>query len=187
MIISTCIHVAANGLISFLVLWLSHLPWYVFFKLYFLFMAAPGLCCCAGFLSLPWAGATPPCSEQASCRGFSCCRAQAPGHVGSGAAAPGLQSSGPIAVAHRLSCSVACGIFPDRGSNPHLLHWQVDSLLLSPQGSPPLYTVFGLSGVSHGSVYCWTLLVNLGWIPLGHGTFLCHGHDLFYVLLGLIC
>ena len=28
------------------------------------------------------------------------------------------------------------GIFPIQGSNPHLLHWQADSLLLSHQGSP---------------------------------------------------
>ena len=26
-----------------------------------------------------------------------------------------------------LSCSRACGIFPDQGSNPCPLHWQVDS------------------------------------------------------------
>ena len=36
---------------------------------------------------------------------------------------------------HRLSCSMACGIFLDQGSNPCLLPWQVDSLLLSHQGS----------------------------------------------------
>ena len=35
-----------------------------------------------------------------------------------------------------LSSSAACGIFPDQGSNPCLLHWQVDSLPLSHQGSP---------------------------------------------------
>ena len=28
------------------------------------------------------------------------------------------------------------GIFPTQGLNPHLLHWQVDSLPLSHQGSP---------------------------------------------------
>ena len=28
------------------------------------------------------------------------------------------------------------GIFPTQGSNPHLLHWQADSLLLSHLGSP---------------------------------------------------
>ena len=27
----------------------------------------------------------------------------------------------------RLSCSAACGIFPDQGSNLCPLHWQVDS------------------------------------------------------------
>ena len=27
-------------------------------------------------------------------------------------------------MAHGLGCSEACGIFPDQGSNPRLLHWQ---------------------------------------------------------------
>ena len=49
MVISSRIHVAANGIISLLVLWLSHLPLYIFFKICFLFMAALGLPCCAGF------------------------------------------------------------------------------------------------------------------------------------------
>ena len=39
-------------------------------------------------------------------------------------------------MAYELSCSVACEIFPDQGSNPCLLHWQVDSLPLNHQGSP---------------------------------------------------
>ena len=30
------------------------------------------------------------------------------------------------------------GIFPTQGSSPHLLHWHVDSLPLSHQGSPSL-------------------------------------------------
>ena len=33
---------------------------------------------------------------------------------------------------HWLGCLVACGIFPDRGSKPCLLHGQVDSLSLRP-------------------------------------------------------
>ena len=41
-----------------------------------------------------------------------------------------------VAVARGLSCSTACGIFPDQGSNPCLLQWQMDSLPLSHQGSP---------------------------------------------------
>ena len=53
-----------------------------------------------------------------------------------GSRTPGLYSTGSTAVVNQLSCSAACGIFPDRGSNPCLLHWQGDSLPLSHQGSP---------------------------------------------------
>ena len=53
--------------------------------------------------------------------------------------APWLQSTGSIVVAHRCSCSVACGILPDQGSNPHLPHQQTDSLPLSYQRSPEIY------------------------------------------------
>ena len=56
--------------------------------------------------------------------------------TGSVVVARGLQSAGSVVVAHRLSCSVACGIFPDQGSNPCPLHWQADSLPLHHQGSP---------------------------------------------------
>ena len=49
--------------------------------------------------------------------------------------ARGLQSSGSVVVAHGLCCSVACGILPNQGSNPHPLHWQVDSQPLRHQGS----------------------------------------------------
>ena len=37
--------------------------------------------------------------------------------MGSVVVTPGLQSTGSVAVVHRLSCSTACGIFPDQGSN----------------------------------------------------------------------
>ena len=39
-------------------------------------------------------------------------------------------------MAHGLSCSSACGIFPDQGSNPCPPHWQADSYPLRHQGSP---------------------------------------------------
>ena len=39
---------------------------------------------------------------------------------------------------HGRSYSAACGIFPGQGLNLCLLHWQVDSLPLSHQGSPSL-------------------------------------------------
>ena len=52
-------------------------------------------------------------------------------------------------VAHKLGCSTACGIFLDQGSNSCLLHWQGDSLPLSPQGSPYIYLfIFGSTGSS---------------------------------------
>ena len=44
--------------------------------------------------------------------------------------------AGSVVVAHGPSCSTACGIFPDQGSNPCPLHWQADSQPLRHQGSP---------------------------------------------------
>ena len=44
--------------------------------------------------------------------------------------------TGSVVVAHGPSCSAACGIFPDQGSNPCTLHWQADSQPLRHQGSP---------------------------------------------------
>ena len=48
----------------------------------------------------------------------------------------GSRRTGSVIVAHGPSCSVACGIFPDQGSNPCPLHWQADSQPLHHQGSP---------------------------------------------------
>ena len=42
-------------------------------------------------------------------------------HVGSVVAAPRLLSTGSVVLANGLSCSTACGVFPDQGSNPCLL------------------------------------------------------------------
>ena len=56
-------------------------------------------------------------------------------HVGLEVTAHRFQSSGSVVV-HGLSCPAACGIFPDQVSNPCPLPWQVDSSLLSHQGSP---------------------------------------------------
>ena len=49
-----------------------------------------------------------------------------------------LQSTDSVVAAHRFSCFLACGIFPDRGSKLRLLHWQADSSPLVHQGSPDL-------------------------------------------------
>ena len=74
----------------------------------------------------------------------------------SAVAAPGLQSTGSGVVSHELSCFEICGIILDQGSNPYLLHWQVDSLPLNHQGSPQIhYYPFHLEvpGFSMGSVF----------------------------------
>ena len=51
-----------------------------------------------------------------------------------------LECVGSVVQGHRLSCSKACGIFLDQGSNPCPLHWQVDSLPVSRQGTLPQRT-----------------------------------------------
>ena len=48
----------------------------------------------------------------------------------------GSRRAGSVIVAHGPTCSAACGIFPDQGSNPCPLNWQADSQPLRHQGSP---------------------------------------------------
>ena len=47
----------------------------------------------------------------------------------------GSRRAGSVVVAHRPSCSAACGIFPAQGLNPCPLHWQADSQPFCHQGS----------------------------------------------------
>ena len=109
----------------------------------------PGLhCCTRAFFSCGKWRRLSSCGVWISyCGGFSCCMGpRASGlqwlrHAGSVVAAHGLWSVGSVVVAHGLSCPEICGIFLDRGSNPCLLHWQVDSLPLSHQGSPIVISV----------------------------------------------
>ena len=104
--------------------------YFAIFWLHWVFVAAHGLS-----LQLRRAGDTLCCGVWAShCGGFSCCRARALGMRASVVAACELSSCGSWALEHRLSsCGAwaqllpACGIFPDQGSNPCPLHWQVDS------------------------------------------------------------
>ena len=99
-----------------------------FFKFLFIYLWRRVFVAARSFLQLWRAGATLHCSEQAShCGGFSCCGAQGLGTQASVVVAHGLQSAGSVVVAHRLSCSAACGIFPDQGSNLCPLHWQAHS------------------------------------------------------------
>ena len=50
--------------------------------------------------------------------------------------------AGSVVVTHGPSCSAACGIFPDQGSNPCPLHWQADSQPLRHQGSPIIVLIY---------------------------------------------
>ena len=61
---------------------------------------------------------------------IACCRAQVLGSRASVVVAYRLSSCGIWA-----SCSMTCGIFPDQGLNPCLLHWQEDSYPLYHQSS----------------------------------------------------
>ena len=71
------------------------------------------------------------CSAQASfCGGFIADHRLQSSQT-SVVASPRLWSTGSIVVAHKLSFSAACGVFPDHGSNLCLLQWQKDSLPLS--------------------------------------------------------
>ena len=80
------------------------------------------------------------------CGGFSCCRSWALGMqpsvvaaCGFSRCAPRLLSTGSVVVvllSSGISCLETCGIFLAQGSNLCLLHWQVNSLPLSHQGSP---------------------------------------------------
>ena len=103
----------------------------------FVFGLAGSLLLCGAFLQL---------SAQASyCWGFSCCRARALGPLASVLVVPGLyaalQSTGSAIVVDGFSCSVACGIFPDQGWNPCLLHWQADSLPWATREAPPCFII----------------------------------------------
>ena len=52
----------------------------------------------------------------------------------------GPRRAGSVIVAHGPSCSTACEIFPDQGSNPRPLHWQAYSQPLRHQGSPGVHS-----------------------------------------------
>ena len=69
----------------------------------------------------------------------------------------GSRRAGSVVVAHGPSCSVACGIFPDQGSNPCPLHWQADSQPLRHQGSPILF----FSYLFHGPLWSHRVLASV--------------------------
>ena len=107
---------------------------FFFFWLHWVFFAALGLslvvggggfsCCGARALG---ARASVVVARRLSSCGTRASVVVAHGLSGCGSRAQWLWLAGSIVVAHGLSCSAACGIFPDQGSNPCPLHWQEDS------------------------------------------------------------
>ena len=104
----------------------------------YLSLAVRGLCCCADLslvvvCRLPVAVAS--LVAEHGCQGLWASAVMACGLK--------LSGCGSQVLEHRLSScgtwdqlSAACGILLDQRSNPCLLHWEVDSLPLSHQGSP---------------------------------------------------
>ena len=74
----------------------------------------------------------------------------------------GSRRAGSVVVACGPSCSAACGILPDQGSNPCPLHWQADSQPLRHQGSPrPSFYFSDLDEVDAGSWQVKALFTRL--------------------------
>ena len=71
----------------------------------------------------------------------------------------GSRCPGSVVVAHGPSCSAACGIFPDQGSNPCPLHWQADSQPLRHQGSPYDHSYTSLAAHMSAFLLCIYLRV----------------------------
>ena len=109
-----------------------HLPVFVFvfflmglsFIYLFIYGCVGSSFLCEGFLQLWQVGATlHPGARASHCRGLLL-------------RSTGSSRAGSVIVAHGPSCSAACGVFPDQGSNPCPLHWQADSQPVRHQGSP---------------------------------------------------
>ena len=103
------------------------------FLIVYLFFALLGLRCCEGFSLAVVSGLSLQWLLFLLSRGSRARVLQSLRPVGSLVAAPEIESTGSIFVAHGLRYSAARGILPDQGLNPFLLHWQADSLPLNHQ------------------------------------------------------
>ena len=88
--------------------------------------------------------------------------------------------AGSVIVAHGPSCSAACGIFPDQGSNPCPLHLQADSQPLRHQGSPELLFLIYLFIFIFGCIGCLLLRAGFSLVVAsrGYSSLRCAGFSL---------
>ena len=85
-------------------------------KIFFFFLAVLGLCCYEGSSLVAVSGSySQVVAQRLLTAAASRCRARA------------LGTQASVVAMHRLSCPLACGIFPDQGSNPCTLYGQVNS------------------------------------------------------------
>ena len=70
--------------------------------------------------------------------------------------------SASVVEACRLSCPLACGIFPDQGLNQCSLHWQADSLPLGHKESPGVNSCQEESSQTISSIPVTTLTFTTG-------------------------
>ena len=115
---------------------------FLFFKIYFyLFMAALGLHCCSqAFSSCDEGSSSLWCTDFLTWwllwlqrMGSEC--------TGSVVAPWGLSNTGSVAVAHRRSCSMACGVFPWPGFDPMSPAWAGRFLTTGRPGKAPTHRV----------------------------------------------
>ena len=126
----------------------------------------PGVSCCAKLFSGCLRGLLSRCGAGASRSGGS--RGEGSSRCSSWAQElllPGSKAHAAAAVAHRLNCSEARGIFLDQGSDPCLLDRQAGSLPLSHQRSP-YYSCLIITMVVrvviifiHGGFSSWSVLI----------------------------
>jgi len=127
-------------------------------------------CCTRAFSSCGKQGLLSSCGARSShCGGFSCCGAWTLGYPRAPVVTvTGLSSCNNQTLVHRLNscgaqgCSVSWEIFLTLWSNPCLLHWQADSLLLTQKGSPVMaFSAWNkehlcfLLRVIKKYLYCW--------------------------------